>query len=359
MRALILAHDKFTPVSGKTGVCLLRYRRSDIVAVIDRSKAGRDAGEVVPEGKGIPILGSVEEALTLQPDTLFIGIAPVGGMLPEDWRQDLRAAIEKGMTVVSGLHVFLAEDKEMGALAKRHGAKLVDVRKPPVERRIATGEGRNVDAISVLTVGTDCSSGKMTVSVELHREALRRGLPSGFVATGQTGIMVGCDQGVAIDAVVGDFMAGETERMVLACAHQGKRLIWVEGQGTLTHPAYSGVTTALLHGASPDALILCHDAARHEKKGFPGFPLTGLREEVTLNEHLLRWTTGGKVVGVALMTLGMTDDEARKACQRAELETGLPTTDVLRFGGGNLVDAVLQVTDQLKRKSRPPYAVKR
>lgn len=359
MRALILAHDKFTPVSGKTGVCLLRYRRPDIVGVVDRSRAGSDAGQVLPEGRGIPVVLSVPEGLKLRPDTLFIGIAPVGGQLPDDWRPDLRAALEAGLTIVSGLHVFLADDPELGPLAEKHGARIQDVRRPPTRRHIATGEARLVDSIVVLTVGTDCSIGKMTAAVELHRESLRRGVASGFVATGQTGMMVGCDEGVAVDAMVGDFMAGETERMVLDCAANGKKLVWVEGQGALTHPAYSGVTLALLHGASPDYLVLCHDATRREKKGFPGFPLAPLREEIALNEHLLKWNTGGKVVGVALMTLGLSDQEAKEAISRAELETGLPCTDVVRFGPGRLLDAVLQASQDLTRKAQPAYTLKR
>ena len=359
MRALILAHDKFTPLTGKTGVCLIRYRRQDIVGVVDRAKAGRDAGEVVPEGKGLPILRSVQEALPLRPDTLFVGIAPVGGSLPEEWRPDLRLALERGLTVVSGLHVFLGDDPELAALAAKHGGRLVDVRRPPAERRIANGEARFVDSTVVLTVGTDCSIGKMTVAVELHREALRRGLTSGFVATGQTGIMVGCDEGVAIDAVVGDFMAGEVERMVVATARRGKRVVWVEGQAAVTHPAYSGVTVGLLHGASPDHLILCHDATRRERKGFPGFPLAPVREEITFNEQLLKWTTGGKVVGVALMTLGLNEHDARDAIARMELETGLPCTDVVRYGAGRLVDAVLEASANLTKKAQPAYPLKR
>lgn len=359
MRALILAHDKFTPLTGKTGVCLLRYRRGDVVAVVDRSKAGRDAGDVVAEARGVPIVASVQEALKLQPDTLFIGIAPVGGALPQEWRPDLALALERGMTVVSGLHTFLADDPDLAALARKGGGRIVDVRRPPAERRIATGEARFLESIVVLTVGTDCSIGKMTAAVELHLEAQRRGLASGFVATGQTGMMVGCDAGVTIDAVVGDFMAGEVERLVVQVAKQGKRLVWVEGQACVTHPAYSGVTVGLLHGASPDYLIMCHDATRKERKGFPGFPLAPVREEIVFNEQLLKWTTGGKVVGVALMTLGLNDHEAKDAIARMELETGLPCTDVIRFGAGRLVDAVLQASQELTRKSTPAYPLKR
>jgi uncharacterized NAD-dependent epimerase/dehydratase family protein len=359
MRALILAHDKFGPLTGKTGVCLLRYRRADVVGVVDRAQAGRDAGEVVPEGKGVPIVRSVQEGLKLDPDALIIGIAPVGGQLPEEWRDDVRLALERGMTVLSGLHAFLGEDPDLASIALRSGARIVDVRKPPSRKRIATGEARLIEAIVVLTVGTDCSSGKMTAAVELHREAQRRGIASAFVATGQTGILVGADEGVVIDAVVGDFMAGETERMVLEAARKGAKLVIVEGQGTLTHPAYSGVTLALLHGASPDYLVACHDATRHEKKGFAGFPLTPVREEIALNEHLLKWTTGGKAASVALMTLGMDDKQARDAVRRAELETGLPATDVVRFGPARALDAVLEASHNLTRKPQPAYPLKR
>jgi len=359
MRALLLAHGRFGPVTAKTAVCLIRYRRGDVVGVVDRDRAGKDAGSFVPEAAGLPVVASVGEALKLEPDTLVIGVAPIGGGIAPEWRPDLRAALEHGMTVLSGMHTFLGDDPELAALAQRHNAKIVDVRRPPRERHIATGEARQIPAIVVLTVGTDCSGGKMTAAVDLHREALRRGLPSAFVATGQTGILVGCDAGVAVDALVGDFMAGAVERMVLECAARGKRLIWVEGQGAASHPAYSGVSVALLHGASPDYLVMCHDPSRHEKHSFPGFPTLPLREEIALNEHLLKWHTGGKVVSAALMTPNMSEAQARDAVARAQLETGLPTTDTVRFGPGPVLDAVLEASQNLTRKSSPPYAVKR
>ncbi|MBI4393202.1 MAG: DUF1611 domain-containing protein [Euryarchaeota archaeon] len=340
MTTVILAHDKFGPVSAKTGASLIRYGRDKVVAVIDRSKAGHDAGEFLDVAKGIPIVASMREALAFKPDTLAIGIAPVGGMLPDEWRVDLETALQNGVDVVSGLHFFIADDPALAGLSARTGAKIVDVRRPPQRRLIATGEARRIPAITVLTIGTDCSIGKMTTAVELQREALRRGIEAAFVATGQTGMMIGADEGVAIDAVVGDFMAGEVERMVLSAAGKGKRLIVVEGQGTTSHPAYSGVTVSLLHGASPDYLILCHDATRKHKKSFEDFPIVPLKEEIENNERLLRHTTGGRVVGVALMTLGLTDEQARAEVAKAERESGLPATDPVRFGPGILMDAI-------------------
>ncbi|HLE97390.1 MAG TPA: DUF1611 domain-containing protein [Candidatus Thermoplasmatota archaeon] len=346
MRIAILAHDKFAPTDAKTAACLLRYRRDEVVAVVDRSKAGTDAGAVIPWATGVPVVASVKDAAALRPDALFIGIAPVGGALPADWRAELLDALRAGMDVVSGLHTFLNDDPALAEAARRVGRRIVDVRRPPVERRITTGEGALVDSLVVLTVGTDCSSGKMTATVELAREARRRGLDAAFVATGQTGIMVGCDEGAPVDAIVGDFMAGEVERMVLACAARGKSPIFVEGQGCITHPAYSGVTAALLHGAFPDLLVLCDEPARDTLR-FPcarPFRTNPLPFEVRANEMLLEPTTGGKVAALALMTRGLSDAQAAQELRKAEAETGIPAADVYREGGvARILDGVLDM----------------
>ncbi|HVL88192.1 MAG TPA: DUF1611 domain-containing protein [Candidatus Thermoplasmatota archaeon] len=339
--ALLLAHDRFDPLWGKTAVCILRYNPGRAVAVVDRSNAGRDAGEVVgPVGRGVPVVASVEEGLRFGPDEVVIGIAPVGGALPDAWRPDLRAALDNGLGVVSGLHTFLADDPELSALAQKSGASIVDVRRPPAEKRILDGSGRRVRAPVVLTVGTDCSSGKMTTAVEIVRAARARGLRAAFAATGQTGIMIGADAGVAVDAVVSDFVAGATERLVLECARSDPDLIVVEGQGTLTHPAYAGVTASLLFGACPDLLVLCHDARRKEMKGF-GAKLRSPREEIALNETLLSGWTRGKACAVSLMTLGLSERAAKDAVARVRRQTRLPTTDPVRSGPKPLLDAVL------------------
>lgn len=359
MPALLLAHDKLDPLWAKTAVCILRYNPGRAVAVVDRSNAGKDAGAFVGAvGKDIPIVSSVKAGLRFSPDELIIGIAPVGGRLPDAWRDDIRTALERGMTVISGLHQFLADDPEFRQLAAKTGAEILDVRRPPAEKRIATGEARRVKAPVVLTVGTDCSSGKMTTSVEIVNEAKRRGIDAAFAATGQTGMMIGCDAGVAVDAVVGDFVSGATEKLVLDCAAQGKKLIVVEGQGTIAHPAYGGVTVSLLLGAFPDLLVMCHDATRKEMKGFRGFKLRSLQEEIALNEALLEGTTRGKVCAVSLMTLGMGERAAKAAVAKAERATGLPATDPVRFGAGKLLDAVLRRAEPLDKKKAPKGAPK-
>lgn len=347
MRAVLLAHDKFGPLTSKTAVCILRYSKEyQTVAVIDRSKAGRPASEFVGDiGTNVPIVAHLREALRFQPEVLIIGIAPIGGTLPADWRQELRLALENKVQIVSGLHVFLADDPELGPLARRLGVRIWDVRRPERADRIATGEGLRAKALVVHTMGTDCNSGKMTTSVEIVREARRRGIHAAFAATGQTGIMIGCDAGAPIDRVISDFVAGAAEELVLECDRNGFDLVCVEGQGAATHPAYSGVTIGLMHGCFPDQIVLCHQHAR-EFKGEYGtagrqFRTLSLPEEIRLIEALLAPVSGGKVVAVSLATFAVDEAEARRAVAQAERETGLPATDPIRFGPGKLVDAIV------------------
>lgn len=344
-RCVILAHDKFGPFSSKTGVCVIRYSDYRVVAVIDRSKSGKTADEFMgSDGKGIPIVSSLKEALAFAPELLVIGIAPVGGDLPPEWRPDLEFALRNGVDVVSGLHLFLGEDRSLAELAHKHGRTIWDVRKPPAKVRIATGEGKLIAPPVVLTVGTDCSSGKMTTAVELVRSLRNRGVDAAFVATGQTGIMIGCDSGVVVDRVISDFVAGETERIVLEAARKGKELIVVEGQASLGHPAYSGVTLSLLHGSYPDMLVMCHQPTR-DSYTFPSavdFPLLPLKQEIELNERLVGPLTGAKVVGVSLVTPELDEEATRREVERVERELLLPAWDVIKHSADKLADVILQ-----------------
>ena len=206
-----------------------------------------------------------------EPTTAVVGVATQGGRFPPAWRALLRECIEAGLDVESGLHEFLADDVELSELARTHGVELRDLRRPPEDVNVPTGANLEVDAKIVLTVGSDCAIGKKTVAVELDREARSRGLPSVFCPTGQTGIAI-AGWGIAVDAVVADFIAGAAERIVVEGAERGGRLLFVEGQGSLVHPLYSGVTLGLLHGAAPHALVLCHKAGETEIEGCPGPP---------------------------------------------------------------------------------------
>jgi uncharacterized NAD-dependent epimerase/dehydratase family protein len=337
-RYLILA-EGFSGDShyGKTARGVIRYRREDVVALLDSQRAGETQD-------GLPIVGTVNDALCFNPTTALVGVATPGGRFPAEWRELLRSCIAKGLDVENGLHQFLSEDEELSGLARRYGVELRDLRRPPSGLSVPTGENLRVPATIVLTVGSDCAIGKKTVAVELDLEARARGLASAFVPTGQTGIVI-AGWGIAIDAVVADFLAGAAEWLVVEGHRRGGRdLLVVEGQGSLVHPAYSGVTMGLLHGAAPHALVLCHKAGTTEAEGFPGHPLPPLAELVDLHERASLPARRARVVALALNTAEMDEEEARAAIAEAERETGLPADDPVRFGAGPLLDVVLAGT---------------
>jgi D-glutamate N-acetyltransferase len=335
-RYLLLAEGfSGDPHYGKTMRGVLRYRRDDVVAILDSTRAGQTED-------GVPVVGSVAEALPLGPTTALVGVATQGGRFPPEWVAILRTCVEHGFDVENGLHVFLADDPELWELAESRGVELRDLRRPPAGLSTATGENLAVDATIVLTVGSDCAIGKMTVSLELDLEARRRGLRSIFVPTGQTGMAI-AGWGIAVDAVVADFIAGAAERLVVEGHDRGGDLLWVEGQGSLLHPVYSGVALGLFHGSVPHVLVLCHECGRTEVEGAGGGPhrIPPLRDLVELHERLALPARPARVAAVALNTRELGEAEARAAVARAEAETGLPADDPVRFGAAKLVDAVL------------------
>ncbi|MFL5916459.1 MAG: DUF1611 domain-containing protein [Gaiellaceae bacterium] len=335
-RYLLLAEGfSGNPLYGKTMRGVLRYRRDDVVAILDSTRAGETED-------GVPVVGTVEEASPLGPTTALVGVVTQGGHFPPEWMKLLRACVENGLDVENGLHVFLADDPELRALAEERGVELRDLRRPPADLSTATGENLGVDATIVLTVGSDCAIGKMTVSCELDLEARRRGLRSVFVPTGQTGMAI-AGWGIAIDAVVADFLAGAAERLVIEGRARGGELLWVEGQGALLHPVYSGVMLGLYHGSVPHLLVLCHEVGRTEIEGAGGGPhaIPPLSELVELHERFALPARPARVVAVALNTRALGEDEARAAVAAAEEETGLTADDPVRFGAARLVDAVL------------------
>jgi uncharacterized NAD-dependent epimerase/dehydratase family protein len=335
-RYLLLAEGfSGDPHYGKTMRGVLRYRREDVVAILDSTRAGQTE-------EGVPVVGNVTEALPLGPTTALVGVATQGGRFPPEWIEILRSCVEQGLDVENGLHVFLSDDPELGALAAERGVELRDLRRPPAELSTATGENLAVDATIVLTVGSDCAIGKMTVSLELDREARARGIRSLFVPTGQTGMVI-AGWGIAVDAVVSDFTAGAAERLLVEGRKRGGDLLWVEGQGSLLHPVYSGVTLGLYHGSVPHVLVLCHESGRTEIEGAGGgpHPIPPLRELVELHERLALPARPARVAAVALNTRFLDESEARAAVAAAEAETGLPADDPVRFGAAKLVDAVL------------------
>lgn len=344
-RIAILAEGAFRWHAGKTATGVIRYGKDPVVAVIDSTKAGQDVSQALQAdmGKGIPVVQDIHAALTYQPDTLVIGIAPMGGALPEAWRWQLLAAMEAGLNVVSGLHFFLSDDEELRQAAEKHGVTLWDVRKAPKTRHVGTFKPHRPGSHTVLAVGSDCAAGKMTVALELDLEAQKRGLSSAFLATGQTGIII-AGRGLPADAVVSDFVAGETEHLVLELTNEHD-WVFVEGQGALNHPGYSPVTLGLIHGSMPEAMIFCHHAGATTIDGVERATFPDLNRLIRLNEEVVNifpHQRPSKVVGIALVTVGLNDEEAQEAIQQIEAETGLPATDVWRFGPGKLMDALVE-----------------
>jgi D-glutamate N-acetyltransferase len=336
-RLLVLAEGHSDdPHYGKTGLGVIRYRPETVVAILDSRRAGDTLD-------GFPIVGSVDDALCFGATTALVGVATAGGRFPPAWRELLKSCISKGLDVENGLHEFISDDPELAALAARHRVALRDLRKPPAGLSVPTGENLTHPARVVLTVGSDCAIGKMSVALELDAEARRRGIASEFVPTGQTGIAI-AGWGLSVDAVVSDFVAGATERLVLEGVARGGELLLVEGQGSLVHPAYSGVTLGLMHGAAPHAYVLCHRAGQRHVNDDERFPLPSLAALAALHERISLLARPAPVAAVALNTRDLDEGAARAALVEAERETGLPSDDVVRFGGGALLEAVLERT---------------
>jgi uncharacterized NAD-dependent epimerase/dehydratase family protein len=339
-RLAVLTGGQLDSPNAKTGHGILRYADREVVAVIDDRFAGRRASDVVPYARRpTPVVEGVAQAKALGATALVIGVAPLGGKLTPEWRVAVLEAIALGMDVEAGLHEVLGEDPELARAAREAGVTLHDLRSVPGDLGVPPGPAARPDVRVVHSVGSDCAIGKMSVTLELDRAARARGERSVFVPTGQTGVAI-AGWGIAVDHVISDFVAGAAARLVEEGAARGD-LLFVEGQGALTHPAYSGVTLGLLHGAQPDVLVLCHRAGETVNGDYAESPLLPLDELVDVYERAAGWVRPAKVAAVALNTRGMDDDQARAAADEATRLTGLPATDPVRFGGDALLDAVL------------------
>ena len=334
MRVAILAHEQF-PDRAKTAVGILRYADHEVVAVLDRDAAGTIVGDHLHDvGSDAPVVEGVADAPEF--DAFIIGIAPIGGGFDDSWRPDVRGAIERGADIVAGLHYFLNDDEEFARLADEHGVELRDVRKPSDDLTVAEGVARDLDCEIVLTVGTDCSMGKMTTTLEMVEAARDAGLNVGFIPTGQTGIMI-AGWGVPIDRTVSDFTNGAVERMLRERADDYDYLV-VEGQGSVVHPAYSAVTCGILHGAMPDHLVLCHEAGREAVHGYESFPLPDPGRIAELYVELANPVAPTELLGGALNTAGLDEAAAEAALTDYERAIGAPAVDPVRQDAGRLVE---------------------
>ena len=295
---------------------------------------------------GLPRMGFAE-AVAAGARTLVLGIANAGGKLGDDLVRDAVAAIEAGLDVASGLHNRLRDEPALVEAARRHGRTLHDVRDPRPD--IPIGNGKRRAGKRLLAVGTDCSVGKMYATLCLERAMHARGMKADFRATGQTGILI-AGSGVPLDAVIADFISGAIEQLSPARADDGWDLI--EGQGSLFHPSFAGVSTGLLHGAQPDALVLCHDPVRPHMRGLPHYPMPGLRETLDANLQVARLTNPDvRAVGVALNTSKLSPAEAERLCAKTADVLGLPCTDPFSMGVDPIIDWIAKCFEPSPRKA--------
>ena len=350
-RLVILTEGFFTIHDAKTALGVIRYGQDEILAILDSTMAGRNLREVMPPFD-VPFVATLDETLEgpVRPDGLLIGIAPTGGRLPGDWRATILQAIRAGLDIHSGLHQFLGDDPEYAAAAAAAGTRLIDYRRPPDRMETSVGRRHTPGKRVILTVGTDCAIGKMSVALELVAAARRDGASAVMVPTGQTGMMIE-GWGVAVDRVISDFTNGTVEWLVEQGEARGD-WVFVEGQGSIDHPAYSAVTVGLIHGATPQAMVLVHKPGlkEHDFDHLPeaSFPIAELPPFIDLHERIAGMIAPSKVVAIALNTsLYRDDDEARTVIASIAAETGLPTDDPVRFGANRLWPQVRDAVDRL------------
>jgi uncharacterized NAD-dependent epimerase/dehydratase family protein len=353
---VILSEGCFGESQSKLALGVIRYGEWPIAAVIDSTRTGKTVQEVTGMPCTAPIVSTLNEALSYSPKALLIGTAPPGGQLPEEWRAILNEAICNKLHIINGLHFFLNEEPDLAALALQHQVRLWDVRDPEAYGRhkfqVINLQKPRPNNLKVITmVGTDCSVGKMHSALELYARAKQRGHTASFLATGQTGILI-AGRGVPLDRVIGDFMAGAME----VCLHEeiaalaqaaptAKHIVFVEGQGSLLHPAYSGVTLSLLHGSNPDAMILCHKAGSDSIRHYPQVPIPNMTAVIEMYETAARWVRPpdmppARVLGISVNSSALPEAEARAYLDRLEKETGLPVTDPVRYGVDHLLEAL-------------------
>jgi uncharacterized NAD-dependent epimerase/dehydratase family protein len=315
-------------IKGCTGVKMWRPEKA--VAQIRLEGCTQDLG--------IPDM-SPAQAVEAGCKTMVLGVANAGGFIPDGWTGAIVEALEAGLDVMAGMHSRLSDIPKIAEAARHNGRHLFDVRQPAQEFKV--GKGYKREGKRVLTVGTDCSLGKMFTSLALEKEMLARGMNATFRATGQSGIFI-AGEGVAVDAVVADFISGATEW--LTPENTPDHWDVVEGQGSLFHPSFAGVSLGLLHGAQPDALIMCHEPVREHMRGVPGRALPSLEECIEANERAAHLTNpAAKVIGISINSSSMTDGAAREYMETTAKRLGMPCVDSVRTGVGPIVDELQKI----------------
>ncbi len=354
IKAIAYCEKQFGKMDGKVTNGLVRYsEKYEIVGVIDSTKVGMDAGEYLDGIKnGIPVFKSLDSALNkldTLPECFIYGIAPLEAFLDSDQRKIIVSAIEKNMNIVNGLHEFFTEDEEFSKKASEHNIKIYDIRKPPAKKDMHLFSGRilKVDTPTIAVLGTDGAVGKRTTSVLLVEALKKAGLNVAFIATGQTGLIQGAKYGVAIDAIVEEYMTGEIENAVMqAYDNDNPDIIIVEGQGALSHPAYLS-SCAIIRGAAPQAIIVQHPPKRKNIGDYPFMPMPTLESEINLIEVFSK----AKVVAITINHEDMTDLEVDEIVTEYEETYVLPTTDALKHGCDKLVNQIFNVFPELSNSA--------
>jgi uncharacterized NAD-dependent epimerase/dehydratase family protein len=333
-RFALYAPDRLHALGSKTANGIIMFRRDEVQVIIDPSKAGQTSQDVLGYGGDIPIVATMDEALSFQPDTLVVGIAPIGGAINPQWLPDLVLGLEAGVEVWAGLHQFLGDLPQMQPFR----SQIWDARRPPKDLQVARGTWRERRSKVILTIGSDSNVGKMTTALTLQKHLEARGLKSIFVGTGQTGMMIS-ERGVAVDAVISDFVNGAVEAEIDKVDGLAP-LIIVEGQGAVTHMGYSGVTMGLIHGTMPDAFVLAHQPSR--KKDDYGHPLPSISQVIKLHEALLAPFKSATILGVNLFSKDLSLEEGQAACQEIYGEVGLPVEDMVKAPKGIIAANVIR-----------------
>ena len=322
------------PQSAKTARNLIYYCPGEVIALFDRLNIGKTSFELLGVGN-VPVIGSLDEIKDA--DTLIMSVALPGGKLPQSFKEIMLGAISRKMNVISCGHEFISDDPDLVLAAKSAGVSLKDIRKNNA-RDVAHRKGIRADCLRILTVGNDCSLGKMVTSLELARALQKKGHNAKFVATGQTGILIEGD-GIPIDAVVGDYINGAAERLILQNQHHD--ILIVEGQGSIVHPRYSSVTLGLLHGSMPHGMIMCYEVGREFVHNMPGIKIPPMEVVIRLFEEMASVMFPSKVIGFALNSKKVSDSEAENERKRIKKQFGLPACDVVRHGPEELVEAII------------------
>jgi len=352
-RALVYCENEFGQIDGKVANGLARHsEKYAILGIIDSTKAGRDAGEYLDGTKsGIAVFASINDAiekLGLVPEYFIYGIAAQAAFLDQEQRNIILAAMKTGMNFVNGLPEFFTDDEEFIRKAIEYRVHIYDLRKSPPRKDLHNFSGRvhEVKTPVIAVLGTDCAVGKRTTAVKLVEALKHVGLNPAFIATGQTGLLQGAKYGIAVDVLTSGFATGEIEHTVInADAKEQPDIIIVEGQGALSHPAYSS-TSAILRGAVPDAIIIQHPPKRIKHADYPDLPMPTLEYEI----ELLELFSKSKVIAITINHEDMSDTELSDTIVEYESKFNLPTTDVLKFGSDKLVNTILTIFPELQEK---------